>query len=119
MLSYGQPMIRFGLYIYLASAFLVTVHAQDAADAIAEGVSPKTSVQSESDADYVATEGHVVENRRSYLQENSVGYTTRGRLEKEGYQVTWEEYDGMAHGVSEKEISDIGDWLEQFLLYQV
>ena len=47
-----------------------------------------------------------------------LGYTTRGRLEKEGYQVTWEEYDGMAHGVSEKEIFDIGDWLEQFLLYQ-
>jgi len=44
-------------------------------------------------------------------------YTTRGQLEKEGYLTTWAEYSGMAHGVSEKEIFDISDWLEQFLLY--
>jgi phospholipase/carboxylesterase len=48
-----------------------------------------------------------------------LGYTTRGRLEKTGYLTTWVEYEGMAHSVSEKEIFDISDWLEQFLLYGV
>jgi phospholipase/carboxylesterase len=48
-----------------------------------------------------------------------LGYTTRGRLEKAGYLTTWVEYEGMAHSVSEKEIFDISDWLEQFLLYGV
>jgi phospholipase/carboxylesterase len=46
-----------------------------------------------------------------------LAYTTRGRLEKLGYLTTWVEYEGMAHSVSEKEIFDISDWLEQFLLY--
>lgn len=46
-----------------------------------------------------------------------LAYTTRGRLEKEDYLTTWVEYEGMAHGLSEKEIFDISDWLEQFLLY--
>jgi phospholipase/carboxylesterase len=46
-----------------------------------------------------------------------IAYTTRGRLEKEDYLTTWVEYEGMAHGLSEKEIFDISDWLEQFLLY--
>ena len=46
-----------------------------------------------------------------------LAYTTRGRLEKEDYLTTWVEYEGMAHGLSEKEIYDISDWLEQFLLY--
>ena len=47
-----------------------------------------------------------------------LAYTTRGRLEKGGYLTSWVEYDGMAHGVSEKEIFDIGDWLEKILLYR-
>ena len=48
-----------------------------------------------------------------------LAYTTRGRLEKEGYLTTWVEYEGMVHSVSEKEIFDISDWLEQFLLYGI
>ncbi len=48
-----------------------------------------------------------------------LAYTTRGRLEKAGYPITWVEYEGMAHSVSEKEIFDISDWLQQFLLYGV
>jgi phospholipase/carboxylesterase len=46
-----------------------------------------------------------------------LAYTTRGRLEKSSYPTTWVEYEGMAHSVSEKEIFDLSDWLEQFLLY--
>ena len=45
-------MIRFGLLVCLASAFLASAHAQDAADAVADGRSPETSV--ESDAEYEA-----------------------------------------------------------------
>ena len=47
-------MIRFGLLVCLASAFLTTAHAQDADDADPVGVSAEPAVQSESDADYVA-----------------------------------------------------------------
>ncbi len=64
-------MIRFGLLVCLASAVLTAANAQDTDDADSADVPPATSVQSESDADYVATEGHIVENRRSYLQRNS------------------------------------------------
>ena len=64
-------MIRFGLLVCFASAFLTFAHAQDATDGEPADKSPESAVETESDADYVATEGHVVENRRSYLQENS------------------------------------------------
>jgi carbohydrate-selective porin OprB len=64
-------MIRFGFLVCLASALLTTAQAQNAAGPDSVDLSPEPSVQSESDTEYVATEGHVVENRRSYLQENS------------------------------------------------
>lgn len=38
-------------------------------------------------------------------------YQTHSHLIREGYQVKWFEYDGLAHGVSTQEISDISEWL--------
>ncbi len=45
-----------------------------------------------------------------------LAYVTRGKLEKEGYPAAWMEYQGMPHSISEKEIIDIAEWLEQTLL---
>ena len=36
-------------------------------------------------------------------------------LEGQGYKPEWHEYQGMQHSVSEKEIYDIAEWLEQVL----
>lgn len=38
-------------------------------------------------------------------------YTTRGQLEKQGYQPTWFEYDGMQHSVCAQEIEHMAGWL--------
>lgn len=107
-------MIRFGLLVCLAPAFLTLAHAQDADDANPADVPPTTSVQLESDAEYVATAGHVVENRRSYLQENSETDTlTRNyaglgsRVNDRGINSTlnlWMLYQGNVSGsISEEE----------------
>ncbi len=42
-------------------------------------------------------------------------YRAQKVLEREGYEVEWHEYQGMAHGVSGQEISDLAEWLEQRL----
>ena len=44
-----------------------------------------------------------------------LAYRTRGHLEKQGYQPTWFEYDGMAHSVCADEIDDMSRWLESVL----
>ena len=42
----------------------------------------------------------------------SLAYKTREQLQQQGYQPEWFEYNGLAHGVSGEEISDIARWLE-------
>ena len=107
-------MIRGGIFFCLASAFLTSAHAQDAANADPADASPETSVQLESDAEYVTTVGHVVENRRSYLQENSETDTlTRNyagfgsKVNDRGINSTlnlWMLYQGnVSGGISEEE----------------
>ncbi|MCP4486666.1 MAG: carboxylesterase [Gammaproteobacteria bacterium] len=44
-----------------------------------------------------------------------LAYNTRGRLEREGYQVEWQEYEHMPHSVSLHEINHISDWLIRVL----
>ncbi len=96
-------MIRFGLLVCLASTVLTAANAQDTDDAVAEGASPKTSIKSESDTDYEATEGHIVENRRSYLQRNS----EKNTLTKD--------YLGVGQKVNERGINST---LNLWMLYQ-
>jgi len=45
-----------------------------------------------------------------------LGYRSLKRLEQEGYEVEWHEYQGMAHSVSEQEIFHIAEWLEKVLI---
>ncbi len=45
-----------------------------------------------------------------------LGRQSRALLEKQGYKPVWHEYKGMQHSVSEKEIFDMAEWLEQVLL---
>ena len=45
-----------------------------------------------------------------------LAYRTQKVLEREGYEVEWHEYKGMAHGVSEQEIFHLAEWLEQRLV---
>jgi len=40
-----------------------------------------------------------------------LAYSTRGQLEKQGYQPSWTEYDGMQHSVCAEEIEHISRWL--------
>jgi porin len=96
-------VIRFGLLACLASAILTAAHAQDAADSDPVDVSAETSAQSVSDTEYVATEGHVVENRRSYLQQNS----EKNTLTKD--------YLGVGQKVNERGINST---LNLWMLYQ-
>lgn len=42
-------------------------------------------------------------------------YTTRGQLEKAGYQPEWHEYEHMPHSVSLDEINHISAWLQNIL----
>jgi len=44
-----------------------------------------------------------------------LGYGAQKVLEREGYEVEWHEYKGMAHSVSEQEIFHLAEWLEQRL----
>lgn len=44
-----------------------------------------------------------------------LGKQSRALLEKQGYKPEWHEYKDMQHSVSEKEIYDIAEWLEQVL----
>ncbi len=44
-----------------------------------------------------------------------LAYSTRGRLEKAGYQPEWQEYEHMPHSVSLDEINHISDWLNRIL----
>lgn len=44
-----------------------------------------------------------------------LGYTTRGLLEKAGYQIEWHEYENMPHSVSLDEINHISAWLQRVL----
>jgi phospholipase/carboxylesterase len=44
-----------------------------------------------------------------------LAYGTQKVLEREGYEVEWHEYKGMAHSVSEQEIFHLAEWLEQRL----
>ena len=44
-----------------------------------------------------------------------LAYKTRAVLEKHAYVVEWQEYQGMAHSVSEQEIFHIAEWLEKIL----
>lgn len=44
-----------------------------------------------------------------------LAYRSQKELEREGYEVEWHEYKGMAHSVSEQEIFHLGEWLEQRL----
>lgn len=44
-----------------------------------------------------------------------LAYSTRGQLEKQGYQPTWFEYDGMQHSVCAQEIEHISGWLGSVL----
>ena len=43
-------------------------------------------------------------------------YYSQMLLEKQGYEVEWHEYKGMAHGVSEQEIFHLAEWLERRLV---
>ena len=45
-----------------------------------------------------------------------LAYTTRGQLEKAGYQLEWQEYENMPHSVSLDEINHISAWLQRVLL---
>jgi phospholipase/carboxylesterase len=45
-----------------------------------------------------------------------LGYRAQKVLEREGYEVEWHEYRGMAHSVSEQEIFHLAEWLEQLLV---
>ncbi|MCP3687813.1 MAG: carboxylesterase [Gammaproteobacteria bacterium] len=44
-----------------------------------------------------------------------LAYSTRGQLEKAGYQVEWQEYEHMPHSVSLDEINHISVWLTRIL----
>ena len=44
-----------------------------------------------------------------------LAYKSLKRLEQQGYQVEWHEYNGMPHSVSEQEIFHIAEWLEKVL----
>ena len=44
-----------------------------------------------------------------------LAYTTRGQLEKAGYQPEWHEYEHMPHSVSLDEINHISAWLQRIL----
>jgi phospholipase/carboxylesterase len=44
-----------------------------------------------------------------------LAYRSHKRLEQQGYNVEWHEYNGMAHGVSEQEIYHLAEWLEKVL----
>ena len=44
-----------------------------------------------------------------------LAYTTRGQLEKAGYQLEWHEYQHMPHSVSLDEINHISAWLQRVL----
>ncbi|MCP4188949.1 MAG: carboxylesterase [Gammaproteobacteria bacterium] len=44
-----------------------------------------------------------------------LAYSTRGRLEKAGYKLDWQEYEHMPHSVSLDEINHISDWLNRIL----
>jgi len=44
-----------------------------------------------------------------------LAHASRDVLTTLGYKVEWHEYEGMQHGVSEKEIAHIADWLERAL----
>ena len=44
-----------------------------------------------------------------------LAYSTRGQLEKQGYQLSWHEYDGMQHCVCAEEIEHMGHWLGNVL----
>jgi len=44
-----------------------------------------------------------------------LAYTTRGQLEKAGYQPEWREYEHMPHSVSLDEINHISEWLQRIL----
>ena len=44
-----------------------------------------------------------------------LAYRAQKELEREGYEVEWHEYKGMAHSVSEQEIFHLAEWLEQRL----
>ena len=44
-----------------------------------------------------------------------LAYTTRGQLEKAGYQLEWHEYQHMPHSVSLDEINHISAWLQKVL----
>lgn len=41
----------------------------------------------------------------------NLAYSTRGQLEKQGYQPSWIEYDGMQHSVCAEEIEHMSRWL--------
>jgi len=45
-----------------------------------------------------------------------LGKQSHTELENQGYKPEWHEYKEMQHSVSEKEIFDIAEWLEQILL---
>jgi phospholipase/carboxylesterase len=45
-----------------------------------------------------------------------LGHRAQKVLEREGYEVEWHEYRGMAHSVSEQEIFHLAEWLEQLLV---
>ncbi len=66
-----SPPIRQLVGAVLSCIWLLAAHAKDSADSESADNAPELPAQSESDAEYVATVGHVAENRRSYLQENS------------------------------------------------
>jgi phospholipase/carboxylesterase len=44
-----------------------------------------------------------------------LAYRAQKVLEREGYEVEWHEYKGMAHSVSEQEIFHLAEWLEKLL----
>ena len=44
-----------------------------------------------------------------------LAYRTRGHLEKQGYQPSWFEYDGMQHSVCAQEIENMSGWLGSVL----
>jgi phospholipase/carboxylesterase len=44
-----------------------------------------------------------------------LAYLSRGQLERLRYSLEWQEYAGMPHSVSEKEINDIASWLESVI----
>jgi len=44
-----------------------------------------------------------------------LAYRSRAKLEQQGYALEWHEYRGLQHGVSEQEIGDISQWLQNVL----